>query len=63
MNTNDNLAAQVAELRAEVAHLREQLAKLHTAEAIIRRAGSGLPDSVLYPEAKPPRPGHLKAIK
>jgi hypothetical protein len=35
----------VAELRAEVAHLRGQLEKLHTAEAIIGRAGSGLPDS------------------
>jgi prefoldin subunit 5 len=63
MTTDDGLAAQVAALAAEVAQLREQLTKLHTAEAIIRRASANVPDSVLYPEAKPPRPGHLKAIK
>jgi prefoldin subunit 5 len=43
MTTDDGLAAQVAALAAEVAQLREQLTKLHTAEAIIRRASANVP--------------------
>jgi prefoldin subunit 5 len=59
----ESLAAQVAALQAEVAWLREQFGKIATAEAILRRAHANVPDSVLYPEAKPPRPGHLHAVK
>ncbi len=58
--------AQIAEISAEVIQLRQQVDQVSRAEAIIRRAGSGLPDSALYPKDQPRRrgrPGHLRAVQ
>ena len=56
------LEDDIAALTAAGVQLAAQLAEMAQAEAIIRRASANVPGSVLYPEAKRPRPGHLRPV-